>query len=104
MAALGGTRRLGPGDAAQASLLAERVLQVDASAKQLQDVAAQLANAATALSDGRSDEARSLLDRAATGLAGAIRGQLLDAPRERRVDDALLQGALRDAMRASSRP
>lgn len=109
VAALGGTRRLGPSDAAQASALAERVLQVDASAKQLQDVSAQLANAATALSNGQSDEARGLIDRATTGLASAIRGELLDAPHDaRRIEDALLQGALRDAVRdariAPSRP
>ena len=62
------------------SALGERVLRVDASAKPLQDVATLLNSAGDAIAHARTDEARTLLDRAATSIAAALRGDLLDAP------------------------
>ena len=90
MATLSATARIGT-DAVQfgrhkrnhsrrASALAERVLRVDPSARSLQDVAALLAAAAAAIGRADTDDAQNHLDRAATGLAAALRADLLDAP------------------------
>lgn len=101
VAALAGRRTLSTDDATQASMLAERVLKIDASSKSLQDVSAQLASAATAIRSDRASEARNLLDRAVAGLSGVLRGALLDAPRASPSLGAdRMKGALTDALRS----
>src|SRR5262249_37556390 len=71
IAALAGEPRFASDAASRASNLAEAVLRVDASAKPLQSAAALLSSAAKAISANRASEARELLDRAATDIAGA---------------------------------
>jgi hypothetical protein len=100
IAGLAGAPRLDAAASARASGLAEGVLQIDPSAKSLQDVAAQLSAAGGALSRSRADDARSGLDRAATALAAALRAALPDAPRTvPGLDANRLNGALTDALR-----
>jgi hypothetical protein len=100
IATLAGTSRLDADAAGRASSLAATTLRVDPSSKPLQDAAALLARAATAVSNGHSDEARDLFDRAATSLAATLRTQLLDAPaRGSTLDVDRLGGALNDALR-----
>jgi hypothetical protein len=100
VAALAGTPRFTSDASASASALAENVLRIDPSAKPLQDVATLLNSAGDAVARGRIDEAHSLLDRAAAGIAGALRGDLLDAPsRVPASDVSRLNGALTDALR-----
>jgi hypothetical protein len=91
--------------ATRASLVAEQVLRVDATAKPLQAVAQQLSDAAREMQRGRVTEAHVLLDRAATGLATMLRGGFVEAPRsEQSIDVARLAGALRDAQISERRP
>jgi len=91
--------------ATRASLVAEKILRVDATAKPLQAVAHQLSDAAREMQRGRAAEAHVLLDRAATGLATMLRGGFVEAPRgERSIDAARLAGALRDAQLGGRHP
>jgi hypothetical protein len=101
IAALAGAPALDAAAATRASALAESVLQVDPSAGPLQQVATHLANAAAAISARADDEARNLLDRAATALAMALRADLADAPQAPppSLDVRRLDGALADALR-----
>jgi hypothetical protein len=100
IAALAAGGRFGAGASAQASALAEQLLQTDASSKPLQQVASQLTGAAADIGHGRSDEAYDLLDRAATGLAAVIRADLLKAPESGPgIATGALAGALTDALR-----
>ncbi len=102
VAALAATTRFDASTSTQASALAERVLHVDASSKGLQEVAAQLASAASAIGDGRAAIARESLDRASVGLAYALRGALLEAPiGVQTTNDARMSGALVDALRST---
>ena len=89
-------------DAAHASSLAERVLRVDPSSRELQQVSAALADASANIGRGRTADARRLLDQSATTLAGALKANLLDAPAAPRAPGFdLLRGALTDALRQS---
>lgn len=88
--------------AVQAQTLGEAVLRVDASAKPLQDAAATLASASTAMSKGNATEARTLLDRAATGIAALIRIDLAPAPRSSAAGLDRIGGALADALKRGS--
>lgn len=100
IAELAGTQRFGADASARASILAESVLRVDPSAKPLQEVAAQLNAAAAALGHSRIDDARAQLDRAATGIAAALRTDLPPAPqRAPSLGLDRLDGALIDALR-----
>ena len=94
-----------PIDAARLSLLAERVLQVDASSPAAQRLAAQLSAAATATGTNAS-RSRVLIDSAATGLTALLKDGLRPAapasvPEETRRLQALLDAALRDASRTA---
>jgi hypothetical protein len=100
IATLAGSSSFTRHDATRASELAEAVLRVDASAKQVQDAAALLTSAATAIGDGQNNEARTLLDRAATNVATAVRAELLAAPRSVQSTLDQLSGALSDALRS----
>jgi hypothetical protein len=103
IATLDGTASLAGDAATRASSLAERVIAIDPSSRALQDVGAQLASSATAMASHRGDAARAALDRATMGLVAMLRSELLDAPRApERVDDARLEGALADQLRAAS--
>ena len=97
-----------PGDssATQLSLIAERVLRVDAGSKPLQDVARHITDAAREMARGNTTPARAALDRAADGLVAALRGGFVDAPNDRQsLDASRLAGALRDATRqGATRP
>jgi len=105
IAALAGETKFAPDAASRASSLAESVLRVDASSKPLQSAAALLSSATTALSANKTNEARELLDRAATEIAGAIRGELPPAPRQPRgADMDRLNGALVDQLRREAKP
>jgi hypothetical protein len=105
IAAIAGASTFGDSLASEASLVAERVLRVDATARPLQDVAKLLSDAGQAIAARHSASARDLLDRAATQLAAAVRGGALDAPSvNRSAEDARLAGALRDAARRGGRP
>jgi hypothetical protein len=105
IAALAGESTFSPDAASRASHLAEAVLRVDASSKPLQSAAALLSSATTALSANKPNEARVLLDRAATEIAGAIRGELPPAPRQPRAADlGRLDGALVDQLRRGAKP
>jgi hypothetical protein len=100
IATLAGTAHLGVSESSQASMLAERVLQVDPSSKPLQDVAAVVNSAAASIGRGQAADARRELDRAATALAAALRSDLLNAPRNApMLDLSGLNGALTDALR-----
>jgi hypothetical protein len=105
IAALAGESTFAANAASRASNLAEAVLRVDASSKLLQSAAALLSSATTALSANKTNEARELLDRAATEIAGAIRGELPPAPRQPRTADlGRLDGALVDQLRRGAKP
>ena len=100
VATLGSGNAFKAGAANQASTLAERVLQIGASSKPLQEVSSQLSSAAAAIGTGHGDEARRLIDRAAMGLAGVLRGNLLDAPqRAPSIAANKMSGVLTDALR-----
>ncbi|MEP6494599.1 MAG: hypothetical protein ABJF01_18080 [bacterium] len=100
IAALAGASPFTADAPAQTAALAESVLRVDASSKPLQDAAALLNNAGDAIAHGRSVDARALLDRAATGIAASLRGDLADAPAAALPADVnRLNGALNDALR-----
>jgi hypothetical protein len=59
-----------------------------------------LARASDALAKGNVDASRDALDRAATGVASALRSDLLDAPSVKTTPDLdRLSGALNDALR-----
>ena len=76
------------------------VLRIDPSSKALQDASALLARASDALAKGDVKESRDALDRAATGVASALRSYLLDAPSGKTSPDLdRLSGALNDALR-----
>jgi len=66
--------------AAQVSGLAQRVLQIDASSKSLQDVATHLSEASAEMLRGRATGARTLLSGAALVLARVVRHDVLSAP------------------------
>ena len=105
VAAIAGASTFNDSLASQTSLVAERVLRVDATARPLQDVAQLLSNAARAMTARQVDAARSRLDRAATQLATSLRASAPDAPGvERSTDASRLAGALRDAARGRGRP
>lgn len=79
------------------------VLRIDPSNKALQDVAASLSAAATAIERNRTNDARKDLERGVTGLAGVLRSNLFDAPpAARSLESDRLGGALRDAVRGRS--
>lgn len=104
VASLAGQRQLDRDASARAALLAEQVLQVDASAKALQDVAARLTAAASASDKGDDKRARAALDDASAGLVAALHRELPDAPMTT-VDPAAarMNGALADALRRGNR-
>lgn len=89
-----------PRDASELTALAERVLQIDPSAKTAQRVAAQLSAASAAPGDdGKVRAVTALLDSAATGLTGMMRESLRPAasaplPRELRELQSHLQSHL----------
>src|SRR5207249_1364164 len=100
IATLAADSTLAPGSAGTASLLAQRVLEVDPSAAPLQNVSGALASAATAIGRSRTREARRLLDEAATNLASVIRAALVDAPSQSQsVEINRLRGELTDELR-----
>jgi hypothetical protein len=100
IATLAGEARFASDAASRASNLAEAVLRVDASSKPLQSAATHLTSAAKAISANRASEARELLDRAATEIAGAVRGELPPSPRQPRAADIeRLDGAFIDQLR-----
>ena len=104
VAALAGGSSL---DATRASALAERVLRVDPSSRELQQVAAKLADAASDIARGRESDARRSLDQSATTIAAALKASLLDAPTAAGVSSVnldLLGGALTDALRKPGGP
>ena len=76
IAALAGSKQFGPASSARASSAAEQVLRIDPSSRDLQDVAAQLALAATNMGDGRDEAARAALDRASAGVVATLRTDL----------------------------
>jgi hypothetical protein len=91
--------------AARATRLAESVLRTDPSARQLQSVSTYLADAATAINTGRSDQAHQDLDRAATALASVLRSGLQAAPDVAPgLDLQRLRGLLRDQLRRPPGP
>lgn len=100
IATLAATRSLSSSSASRASSLAADVLRIDPSSKALQDASALLARASDALAKGNVNESRDALDRAATGVASALRSDLLDAPSAKTTPDLdRLSGALNDALR-----
>ena len=83
------------------SLLATRILREDPSSEPLQGVAKALNDAALGIGVARINEARALIDGAATQLSAAIRTQLVAARApDRPAQLTRLEGALRDAQRA----
>jgi hypothetical protein len=91
-------------NASRASALAERVLRIDPSSRELQQVAAKLSDAATNIDRRRVADARQSLDQSATAIAAALKASLLDAPvvaGDHSVGLDLLNGALTDALRRS---
>lgn len=84
--------------ASTASMLAERVLRIDASSKPLQGAAALLTSASNAFERGRDSEARELIDRAAVAVTSAVRSELLAAPQPASTRLDQLGGALSDAL------
>jgi hypothetical protein len=100
IATLAATRPLSSSLASRASSLAANVLRIDPSSKALQAASALLARASDALAKGSVNEGRDALDRAATGVASALRSELHDAPSAKApVDLDRLSGALNDALR-----
>lgn len=100
IATLAASREGGATASAHAAALAEDVLRVDPSSPAMQQVAAQLIDAAAILTGSRREPARALLDKAATALTGIIRADLLDAPLPATGGDATgLAGSLTDALR-----
>ncbi|HTE44153.1 MAG TPA: hypothetical protein VK636_02825 [Gemmatimonadaceae bacterium] len=100
IATLAGAAQFTADAPAQTAALAEEVLRVDASEKTLQSVATLLNDAGDAIAKGHTSDARDLLDRAATGIATALRGDLLDAPIALPPSGVnRLNGALNDALR-----
>ena len=95
-----------PSDASELTALAERVLQIDPSAKTAQRVAAQLSAASAALGDaGKVRAVTAQLDSAAIGLTGMMRESLRPAasaplPRELRE----LQSHLQSQTQSRARP
>jgi hypothetical protein len=105
IAELVAAERLTADAALAASTIAQRVLRIDPSSETLQGIAARLGQAAVAITDRRSDEARSLLDQAAIELTGAVRARLVNAPRDAGATDIdRLDGALVDALRRGGAP
>ena len=88
------------GAGARLSVVAERVLRVDPSSAALQGISRQLADAAGAVTGGRVDDGRALVDSAAVRLGAVIRAALVKAPsRSLPADVQRLEGALVDALR-----
>ena len=86
---------------AEATTLAQAVLQVDPSDTTLQKVAARLQDASRAFSDDRLVQARSALDEAATALGAALRLRMArDTPDSESPEMRRLRGALSEARRA----
>ena len=97
-----GTLLQARGDTAAARLtaLAEQALRVDPSSPVLQEVSAQLAQAANAASTHRGDEAAAAIDQASRGIVRILRRELPQrSTGTPSFDDQRLQGALVDAMR-----
>jgi len=102
IATIAGEAQFASDAASRTSNLAETVLRVDASSKPLQSAATLLTSAAKAFSANRASEARDLLDRAATEIAGSIRGELPPSPRQPRAADVdRLDGAFIDQLRGA---
>jgi hypothetical protein len=101
VAALAGAPSL---DATRASSLAERVLRIDPSSRELQQVSARLSEAAGNIQRGRTTDARRSLDQSATAIAAALKTTLLDAPAAPSSNLDLLNGALVDALRRPAAP
>jgi hypothetical protein len=101
VSALAGIREPGASGASQAAALAEQALRVDPSSPTLQDVSAQLAKAASAISVHRADEAVASLERATSGLVRLLRRGLPDAPLAHDLDERRMHGALVDAIRTA---
>jgi hypothetical protein len=86
--------------AAGLSAIALRVLQIDPSAKPLQDAAAKLDGAARDATASRSREARAAIDTAATAIASVARASLPIAPSTAPpIEDAVTAGGFADALR-----
>jgi hypothetical protein len=84
--------------------LAQAVLQVDAAAQPMQQISRQLQEAAQALTDGRGEGARTLVDSATVDLARLVRAGLLASPSAQRPAELKrLEGALVDALRTRGR-
>jgi hypothetical protein len=86
-------------DAAGVTGIAQEVLRIDPADPSLHEIAGWLTDAATALREGRSAEARGLLERAVAGLADAVRSDVVDAPAARGFELYRLDGALTEALR-----
>jgi hypothetical protein len=98
--AIAGSAEFGQDAASSAVAHAETLLRVDPSDAALQDIAAHLGEAAAAIHDGRVNDARALLDRAATGLSNAVADALPDASsRLHTIELNRLDGARTDALR-----
>ncbi|MGH7467849.1 MAG: hypothetical protein ACRENP_07645 [Longimicrobiales bacterium] len=88
-------------DASSILASAQNLLRIDPSDPHLQQVAAQLAEAATASAQER---ARTKLDQAASGLATSLKRELPSSPRNSAsLDLKRLEGALIDALRTTAR-
>lgn len=91
-----------PDASARSSALAERVLRVDASAKALQGIAANLNEAAAAFGKSQTETARRALETASVALTESLRAELLTAPASvRSFDGERLSGAMLDALRSA---
>ena len=91
-------------DAQSASALAERVLRIDPSSRELQQIAGKLSDASMAIARKRSSDAQRLFDESATAVATALKGSLLDVPATTGTNSTtldVLNGALTDALRRS---
>jgi hypothetical protein len=100
IATLAGAGAFGADASAEASSLAERVMQADPSSKPLQEAAGLLTSAASDIGRRRSAEAHVSLDRAATALSGVLRSGMVDAPAgSASPTDSRVSGALTDALR-----
>jgi hypothetical protein len=92
----------GASSAGRAATIAQDVLRVDPAATTLRDVATLLTQASAELTAGRP--AGDTLDRAAIGLAAAIRAGMAAAPPPPPTEDLRrLNGALADALRRTAR-
>jgi hypothetical protein len=89
-------------DPAGISALAERVLRIESSSREIQQIADRLSQAATELSRGNASGARRSLDESARSIATTLRAKLLDAPTAVNEELNTLSGALTDALRRSS--